>query len=484
MALTNLQAKAAKLAAEKNTQKSNQTPKKKAEKSPETAGPPTTKKQSRSEPAPGGKPPPPTPPIPVKVSVFYCPLQSSFYAKNDQGEFQVFGRSELKSLLKQNRFSPFFLHPDGLNFMESELLRIVKSQNVRYAGTLSGYEPGLYEMYTQRFLVTSGPRFIVPKAGTWKNLKTLITGLLGNQAKYFFAWIKCANASLRRGPPWASGQLLGIAGPPRCGKSVLQDLITPMLGGRVSSPYDYMIGESNFNADIYGAEHGLIGDTNHATDHKSRREFGAAIKKLVVERVHKLHDKGKTGISCTPFVRLTLTLNENPEALLVLPSLDTDVKDKIILLHGKEWGIKEQAAKFPGWNAYEAQLRSELPALLYAMNKWTIPEEISGGDYGVESFHADTLVDALTSMSQDQSLLNIIDSYIFDKRLCERWEGTATDLVKDLVKAVGNSGGAISIPPEWRAGQLLTLLADKHPARIKKFGAGKNQVRYEILGPT
>lgn len=419
-------------------------------------------------------------PAPRSVKVYYDAKHGSFLSMNSADEYQVYGKSELKSLLKRKGYSQNLFHADSLTYLEAELLRIAQEDSVHFAGPLAGYQPGPIEMYGSRFLVTTGPKFIKAVQGKWETLKKLIVELLGDQARYFFGWVKHAMRSLRAGPPWAPGQLLAIAGPPRCGKSLLQDLITMMLGGRCSSPYDYMIGNTNFNADIYGAEHGLIGDTNHATDHKSRREFGAAIKKLVVERVHKLHDKGKTGFSCTPFVRLTLTLNENPEALLVLPSLDTDVKDKIILLHAGARDIHESVKPFGTWAVYEAKLRSELPAFLYAMHRWEIPANIRCVNYGVKSFHAGSLVDALTEMAQDQSILNLIDTYLFEKRLAIEWTGSATDLVRDLAQAIGNTGGAVQLPPDWRVGQLLTTLADKHPHRIKKCFGGKNKVKYVI----
>ena len=59
------------------------------------------------------------------------------------------------------------------------------------------------------------------------------------------------------------------------GKSRLQNLITPLLGGRVANPYHYMTGKSNFNSELFGAEHLMIEDEPASTRIEARRNTGS-----------------------------------------------------------------------------------------------------------------------------------------------------------------------------------------------------------------
>lgn len=410
----------------------------------------------------------PPPPPPGVVDCFFDSLSGNFYANDSYGRFQRWARDDLKLLLRRNGYFTTGRHADGLSYLESEMVRIVQERNVDYAGSLGGFDPGFYMIHTSRVLVTRGPERITPRPGNCNLLSDFFEELLGKQRSVLYGWIKTAHQSLRDGPPWHPGQLLCLAGQPKCGKSVCQSLITPMLGGRVSRPYEYLAKGTNFNADIYGAEHGLIGDENHATDNKSRRNFGAAIKKLVVEPCHYIHAKGKTPITLTPFVRLTLSLNDHPSALLVLPSLDSDVKDKIILLRANAVDFERRVKKFGSFAAWEAAAVAQLPAFLHKLRGWRIPESLADTRYGVQSFHDPELVQEVDDLSDEERLLALIDTYLFDSLGSDHVAGTSTEIEKSLSNKIGNHAALHMAKYSGRFGHLLAVLLKKYPARIER----------------
>src|SRR5204862_7823749 len=100
-------------------------------------------------------------------------------------------------------------------------------------------------------------------------LETLLYDSHYDQLSYGFAWLKVAYEALRAGV-WRPGPALALAGPRNCGKSLLQQLITLILGGRSAKPYRYMRGGTEFNADLFGAEHLCIEDEHCSTDIRSR----------------------------------------------------------------------------------------------------------------------------------------------------------------------------------------------------------------------
>lgn len=422
----------------------------------------------------------PPPPRPGVVDCYFDSLSGNFYANDSYGRFQRWARDDLKLLLRRNGYFTTGRHADGLSYLESEMVRIVQERNVDYAGPLGGFDPGFYTIHTSRVLVTRGPERIEGRAGNCNLLSDFFEELLGKQRGVLYGWLKTALQSLRDGPPWRPGQLLCLAGQPKCGKSVCQSLITPLFGGRVSRPYEYLAKGTNFNADIYGAEHGLIGDENHATDNKSRRNFGAAIKKLVVEPCHYIHAKGKTPITLTPFVRLTLSLNDHPSALLVLPSLDSDVKDKIILLRANAVNFEKRVKRFGSFAAWEIAARDQLPAFVHKLRTWKVPDSLADTRYGVVSFHDPDLVQEVDDLSDEERLLALVDTYIFTNLGPHHFSGTSTELEKDLSKAIGPHAALHMAKYSGRFGHLVAILLKKYPGRIERRRCGGNQWNYLI----
>lgn len=450
-----------------------------------SAAPPSTSKRASAKAAqvedgPENRPRP-LPPPEGKIEAYFDCTRGGYYAKNNHGEYQDFPKTEFQYKLRHAGFFSGYKHDNGLSYLEAELLRICDCNSVHFAGPLGGFDPGRYDMAGSRILVTRGPTFVKEYHSAFPNLSIFFRALLGEQMKYLFGWLKWALSSLRRGLPWSSGQMLAIAGPPGSGKTFLQSLLTPILGGRVSSPYSYMSQGTAFNAEIFGAEHGLIGDQNHATDMKSRRAFGSAIKNLVVEKAQFIHGKGKTGITLFPFLRLSLTLNSNPEAMLVLPPLDSDVKDKIILLKATPVPFPFPSKEFPDSQAYYNTLVAELPGFLHWLRRWRIPPTIQDQRYGVVSFHDPELLRGVDDLSPEFRLWQTIETYLFVDDLVEFWEGTALDLERTLREKLKPGEVSALFPFNTACGVYLATLQRKMPERITTRRVGKNRVSYLVV---
>jgi hypothetical protein len=121
--------------------------------------------------------------------------------------------------------------------------RVQETKYVNYEGALSGKQCGFYAENGVRFLVTSEPQIIQPEPGSFCNIDAVITNLLaGKQEPYasdqshcFYGWLQRAYCALRD-RKFAPGQALTLAGPVEIGKSLLQNLITKILGGRCAKP--------------------------------------------------------------------------------------------------------------------------------------------------------------------------------------------------------------------------------------------------------
>jgi hypothetical protein len=306
--------------------------------------------------------------------------------------------------------------------------------SVEFAGPIAGYTVGVYNpARNTRVLVTTSPEFIEPVPGDWNLIRKLLEQQLGQeQLPYMLGWLKTAISSVRT-HRYFPGQALVLAGPAGAGKTLFQDyIITPLLGGRDAKPYQYMAGKTEFNADLFMGEHLIVADENPHPTQFHRRNFGTKIKDLVVNQRQKLHPKGRDGFMLSPFWRLTISVNDEAESLLILPPIDPSIEDKLML-----WkvGIPDCLPESDGREEFIAQIKSELPAFVAHLEDFVIPEKLRSNRYGVTHFHNPDLVRALDEFASEIQLLNLIDIELWrDDRLepITEWEGTAGELYRRL----------------------------------------------------
>ena len=337
----------------------------------------------------------------------------------------------------------------ALNEAERCRLDIQTRQNVNYAAPLAGYRAGHYRINENDVLVTESPRLIVPRAGEWPTLRLIFERLFADpkhdQLSYFYGWLKCGLEAIQSGR-WAPGQALAMAGPIESGKSLIQLLITELFSGRCADPFLYLTGRTDFNADLFRAEHLMFEDKAESIDIRARRHFAAGIKGIAVNRDHYCHPKGKPALTLTPIWRLTISLNDDPERLLVLPPLDDDVADKVMLLQVQAGPMPMPTTTPAEKEAFWQRLKGELPAFAAYLQAWEIPVALRSPRFGITHFHHPVLVEALQKSSPEHRLLDLIDLGIdFRARVgmneheagCRAWEGTALELEQKLTQQNG-----------------------------------------------
>ncbi len=322
----------------------------------------------------------------------------------------------------------------GLSPADGCLLDIQEQQNVAYAAPLAGHNAGFYCMNGQRILVTDSPRLITPAQGDWCTIRRIIDGMFleegHDQRPYLFGWLHIALTNFHSGS-WSPGQILAMAGPISSGKSLLQQLFTEMFGGRSAYPYQFMVNDTDFNADLFRAEHLIIDDQVESHDYRSRRNFGANLKQVAVTYQHRCHAKQQTPLTLEPHWRMTISLNDEPERLMVLPPLDGDVADKIMLLRVNYQEMPMPTETQEQQEQFRAALRSELPAFVYDMLHYQIPQDLRSPRFGIATFHHPDLVELINETKPEVRLMELIDRVVFCGR-DEAWSGTSTQLLAEL----------------------------------------------------
>lgn len=339
--------------------------------------------------------------------------RKEFLIRDSHGEWLPLNETQYKRVLRQHGLSLSVQQGQNVSAVDEAILQIQSRRNVHYAGPLAGYSTGYYETGATRILVTSSPKIIAPVAGEFPTLRTLIDGLLGSdggvQVPYFLGWTKIAYESLVAGR-CRPGQVVVFVGAANSGKSLLQNLITLILGGRSAKPYQALTGATAFNADLLAAEHLMVEDESPSTDIRARRAFGSQIKNVTVNETQRLHAKHKDALVLKPFWRMTVSINDEEENVQVLPPVDDSIQDKIMLFKASRPSAPMPTATAAQREAFWSRLTSELPALIAYLLAWEIPAELRCERFGVKHYHHPEILRILDSLAPEARLLSLIDS--------------------------------------------------------------------------
>lgn len=430
-----------------------------------------------------------TPSLPPGVAVHYDVSRKEYLLPDERGHWIALNEGQFRRECKLwgisarpaegTLASPF-------DHLASELQR---RQGVDFVGALAGFPAGRHEVSGRRLLVTSGPVLPEPASRPWPTLKQVFDNVLdevgGQQLFYFHARHQVAQRALRAGRR-QPGQAVVYVGPAECGKSLLQDLETVMLGGREAKPYRFMTGQSNFNGDLAGAEHLRIGDDTPHTDLRARRNFGAQIKQIVAEPLQRIEAKYYEAMDLRPFWRLSISLNDEPENLLVLPPLDEHTGDKLLLFKAYKRGMPMPTATPEERAAFWDKLLEELPGYLHwLLNEFSIPAELVSQRYGVQHFHHPELTTELEGFEPHREFLALVDRTLFDPLTLDGdqpWEGTAEALEERLTEDRAPMARAARKLLDWRGatGRYLGRLA-RETTRVR--GKRSAQRREWIVDP-
>lgn len=347
---------------------------------------------------------------------FYDVRSKEFLIQDEHGEWIGLAEAQFKRVLRRHGVSAAVDRATGMSAQDSAILEYQMRKNVGWSGSLAGYKAGLYETGGTRILVTSSPKIIEPAEGDWSLLRGVIKGLLGDrdgeQLDYVYAWFKIAYEALRSGMH-QPGQVFVMCGPHGCGKSLLQQLITLMLGGRVARPFQVMSGGTTFNADLFGAEHLAVEDEQPSTDIRARRAFGSQIKNVTVNADQRFHQKHRDATVLRPFWRMSVSINDESENVQILPPIDDSLEDKLMIFRAVRHVMPMPTGTAAERAAFWARLVGELPAMLKFLVGMEIPAGLRCERFGVRYYHHPEIMRLLNEVAPEVRLLALIDATFF-----------------------------------------------------------------------
>jgi len=303
------------------------------------------------------------------------------------------------------------------------------------------------------------------------------------QWEFLCYWLSISLRSMIVGD-FRPGQFVCLAGEHQCGKSLLQYIITEILGGRAANPFEYLMGEEKFNKDLVGAEHWLIEDPRGSIDMRTRRDFGARLKEATVNRDIRIRAMNKDGVLVKIFRRITISVNLELEYLSVLPPFDHSIADKGFLFLCQT--VKKSFAPFrEGGDLSREKIWSKVMSEILQIRAWllksfpakSIPGNLRDDRFGICAWHHPQLIAELTSLSHEARLLELIDEMAFPKRDKDGnlADYDLTDCLKDLpaseiqnqllnhnrfeVEKIVKYSGACGSHLSWAAIKNLSLFA-------------------------
>ncbi len=418
----------------------------------------------------------------IPLPVWYYPYSEKYYVQNDMREYIPYSKSTLKLILRKWGMSTRAQDDEPLSEVDELFADVSYNKTVSFAGRLAGARTGCYWINGKRILVTQSPNVIAAKPnGEFPMIQSVIDQLFNcdiDQRPYIYGWLKKGRQALVQADP-LPGQALILAGPRNAGKNLFQDLVTEILGGRAEKPYRYMIGKTEFNSDLFGAEHLCIADEVPFHDMASRRVFGSKIKDMCVNSLQSCHGKHKEALSLVPLWRLSVSVNDEPENLVMLPPLDDSIADKLIMVRVDREKMPmptdtpEGRRKF--WNAVCA----ELPYFVNFLDDYEIPEDMKDSRFGIKAFQHPALIEVLQDMSHEVRLLELMDTIVVPSS--GSWKGTKEELETALLEDPTYKRQVERLLYYPTALQTyLRRLAKTRPERVRHFrSSGKSKWEVE-----
>lgn len=276
------------------------------------------------------------------------------------------------------------------------------------------------------------------------------------QKMLWLSWLHYFYKNSYDGTPRA-GQCMFIAGGTNKGKTLMNHrLLGAMMGGHTDI-VAYVTGEDNFNENLFQVGLGTVDDGLAASDRRGHLRYTALLKKLVANNVLSMRAMFKGSVDIDWCGRLSVTMNEDPESMRMLPDLDINNRDKVIILRCSDTPITFSPD-------VEVTIMQELSYFCRFIYDFAIPKECEGTSrFGVRSYIDHKMRGESEYSSLTYATVEILDewreSYFTSFPEKEEWFGTITKLVTELsTEFEGNAEIKRNLSPAALARQLTTAM--------------------------
>jgi hypothetical protein len=237
-----------------------------------------------------------------------------------------------------------------LSPIERLLFEVQMTQRVKAYAKFIHLPEGLLEFQGDQYINISQVKAMSPSGmeGEWGEhfpfLAKFIDGLMvdDTQKLILLAWWKrFYKGALKQRPN--RGQIMIIAGPPACGKTLLNTkMLAPSVGGGIDAA-DYYINGADFSGSFYDYPLHMVDDGEPGRRHDAQKRMAGRYKKTAASDSLSVNQKFEKIKQIQWLGRVCTTMNSDPESMKQMPELQHTLEDKVIILRANEPnGLLEQ----------------------------------------------------------------------------------------------------------------------------------------------
>lgn len=398
----------------------------------------------------------------------------SYWRKDGPGNWKPFPKEDTASYLKVFRGLSAQGTADEPSEIERGLQHIQMWQGINGAAPFVFQPPGVITRSNNLFLNTfsgktvrlAGEKPLWGPRGNMLFLSTFFGGLLATPSARpsFDAW----SSRFFRGAydqNLESGHILFMLGGPGIGKTLwLQAILAKLVGG-CADAQDYLMGQTNFNAQLFQVPLWCVDDSSATVDTTTHRKFSSMTKKMAANSAFQYSEKFRTPCMVDWLGRVVVLANSDEESVRIVPDLSITIMDKLCLFLAadKPW------MNFPSRREIEQLLEPELPFYARYLYEFEVPPECAGASrYGLKPYHEPSLLKAAEQSSRTSSFLEIIEDwserFFAENKGAECWEGTAFQFLRELNRdEASREAGLRSMSSQAVGYQMAALKAKGYP---------------------
>jgi len=365
--------------------------------------------------------------------------EKHYYSKNSAGIWCIDPKENVVLYLRQERgLSDTRKKGELTSEVESALVHIQRRNRIKTAAPFSFYPEGIINLLGESVLNTHTRKALAPapQSGPFPFIETHLKTLFNppEQLDYFLSWLAYFYRACHARSP-RSGQAVFLAGGTNVGKTFLSRAIVGGLVGGFGEAQPFLLGEDNFNSELFDHALWAIDDGSVAANFVVHKKFSEGIKRVVANPSIRCNGKYLKANTVAWQGRIFVTLNLDPESRRIIPDTDLSLREKIMIFRAHE----TPQVKFLVADEMMDMLKRELPFFARFLMDWAIPPHCLADDprFGVRSYLEKSLLDSANRSSVSGAFSEILEEWLrsfFMEQSPEsdRWEGTSLQLYKAI----------------------------------------------------
>lgn len=281
---------------------------------------------------------------------------------------------------------------------------------------------------------------------------------------YWLADTQRTLRALHDGEP-CSGKAEILAGGKNLGKSLMAVKIKRMMFGSNTDAGKFLLEQGSFNKELAQSFHWYVDDNQSVSSAQRHMLFSETLKKHVATPEVVYHPKFQDANVIPWYGRITITCNDDPDSLSIIPNMDMTIQDKVSL-----YKLAKREIKFPPNSELHKILEQELPYFVgYLLFHYEPPTAVldSNVRYGICPYHHPDLLQTAKEVTSHARLEEIVDIWrelnTYDSTDPDdepEWEGTASALLAQMTVNEGLRGVLKNYSPTSFARALDKLQKD------------------------